>query len=112
MSGRRCWDGGPRQCLLSPPPRSNTAQPSQPGQAELRMNECWAGLAQPHCSTQHTRATDYRLQSYRATEYSYHTLIELSSRVALIEAPLQLYTRQSKYLQCLQQEASPVPSVL
>lgn len=80
MSGRRCWDGGPRQCLLSPPPRSNTAQPSQPGQAELRMNECWAGLAQPHCSTQHTRATDYRATDYRATELQ-STLTTLSYRV-------------------------------
>ena len=69
----------------------------------------WLSRTAAH-STPELQTTE--LQSYRATEYSYHTLIELSSRVALIEAPLQLYTRQSKYLQCLQQEASPVPSVL
>ena len=94
--------------------RPAAIQPSQPGQAELRMNECWAGLAQ--AALQHTPHQSYRvteLQSYRVTEYSHqHSYAELSSRVALIEAPLQLYMGQSKYLQCLQQEASLAPSVL
>ena len=112
MSGRRCWDGGPRQCLLSPPPRSNTAQPSPVSQARpswewMNAGLGWLSRTAAH-STPELQTTE--LQSYRVLLPHSHT--ELSRRVALTEAPLQLYTRQSKYLQCLQQEASPVPSVL
>ena len=78
MSGRRCWDGGPRQCLLSPPPRSNTAQPSpaRPGRAENEWMLGWAGSA----ALQHTAHQSYRVTDYRATELQ-STLTTLSYRV-------------------------------
>ena len=110
MAGRASVYSHHRPAAIQPSPAQpslpSPAQPARPGQAELRMNECWAGLAQ--AALQHTPH-----QSYRVTEYSHqHSYAELSSRVALIEAPLQLYMGQSKYLQCLQQEASLAPSVL
>ena len=105
------WRAAPVSTLTTAPQQYSPAQPSpaqlsQPGQAELRMNECWAGLAQ--AALQHTPHQSYRVTELQSTNS--HT--ELSSRVALIEAPLQLYMGQSKYLQCLQQEASLAPSVL
>ena len=76
MAGRASVYSHHRPAAIQP-------SPAQPGQAELRMNECWAGLAQPHCSTQHTRATDYRvteLQSYRVLlPHSYRVIQQSGS---------------------------------
>ena len=108
------WRAAPVSTLTTAPQQYSPAQPSpaqpspaRPGRAENEWMLGWAGSGR---TAAHTTP---ELQSYRVTEYSHqHSYAELSSRVALIEAPLQLYMGQSKYLQCLQQEASLAPSVL
>ena len=94
------WRAAPVSTLTTAPQQYSPAQPSPASQARPSWEWMNAGLGwlRPHCSTHHTRATE--LQSYRVL--SPHSYAELSRRVALIEAPLQLYMGQSKYLQCLQ----------
>ena len=64
MAGRASVYSHHRPAAIQPSP----AQPSpasQPGQAELRMNECWAGLAQ--AALQHTPHQSYRVTELQST---------------------------------------------
>ena len=64
------WRAAPVSTLTTAPQQyspaqPSPAQPSQPGQAELRMNECWAGLAQ--AALQHTPHQSYRVTELQST---------------------------------------------